>query len=84
MTTRTNSPPWRRLAFVGLALVVAAAVAGVAALEFSLWAAAAMGVLVAEAVSIAVEAWDARHFPDRVVILGAGVTDRGQLTSRTG
>jgi hypothetical protein len=79
MTTQTD-PPWRRLGFVGLALVSAAAVAGVAALEFALWAAAALGVVVGEAVSIAVEAWDDRHFPDHVVIFEAGFTSPREST----
>jgi len=62
---------WRHRAALGLALLVGAGVAGVAALVLSVWAAAAIGVIVGQMVSVGLEAWDDRYFPERVVILGA-------------
>jgi hypothetical protein len=62
---------WRHLAAIGLALLVAAAVAGVATLALSVWAAASLGVIVGQVVSSCLEAWDDRYFPDRVVIMEA-------------
>lgn len=64
---------WRHRAALGLALLIGAGVAGVAALALSVWAAAAIGVIVGQAVSTGLEAWDDRYFPERVVILGARV-----------
>lgn len=70
MNTHTDRR-WRHRAALGLALLVGAAVGGVAALVLSVWAAAALGVIVGNAVSTGLEAWDDRYFPDRVVILEA-------------
>jgi hypothetical protein len=64
---------WRHLAALGLALLAAAAVGGVAALVLSVWAATAIGVVVGQLVALGLEAWDDRYFPDHVVIFGAGL-----------
>ncbi|MGC4109289.1 MAG: hypothetical protein QM747_02435 [Nocardioides sp.] len=71
MTSHTPHP-WRRLAALTIALLAAVAVAGISALALSVWAAAAIGVLVGQLVSTALEAWDRHRYPDLVVIVEAG------------
>jgi hypothetical protein len=74
MTRTTHTiPRWRRLAALGIGLLTAAAVAGVAGLNLPLWAAAAGGVVAGHAVAGGLVAWDARYFPDLVMISEAGV-----------
>ncbi|HEX4472054.1 MAG TPA: hypothetical protein VH085_08800 [Nocardioides sp.] len=71
-TTRTT-PPWRRLAALGIGLLTAAAAAGLAGLNLPVWAAAAGGVVAGHTVAGGLVAWDARYFPDLEMVSEAGV-----------
>jgi type IV secretory pathway TrbD component len=65
--------PWRRLAAICLGVLAGAAVAAVVAMALSVWIAAAIGVLLGEAIATGLELWDDRWFPDRLVTFEAGV-----------
>ena len=38
-----------------------------------LWAAAPIGLVVGEGIAVGLEAWDDRWFPERILILAAGI-----------
>jgi tetrahydromethanopterin S-methyltransferase subunit C len=74
MTIASHATPrWRRLSALGIGVLAAAAVAGVAVLTVPAWVAAAIGVAVGQAVGTGLEVWDDRHFPDLVMTFEAGL-----------
>jgi tetrahydromethanopterin S-methyltransferase subunit C len=72
VTTNTRRP-LRRCAALSLGLLAAIAVAGVVVMTLPLWAAAAIGLVVGEGIAVGLEAWDDRWFPERILILAAGI-----------